>query len=227
MASSIAACSPARKCCILLSLPAARGAATAKPATTTGEAATAKPATAGESPTSKASAAAAPSGPWNDDRTAIATLRGGRLRAAPHDPDEPEKDSGPEDHHGPVHGGILAVTRLCALLNLCSVTRQCQRDVTHAVLDATRKVASSEAGQDRVGDDDLRQRVGERGLKPTSHFDAHFAFVRCDDEEHAVIELLRANAPVAAELIAIILDGIALQRWDRDHHHLVGALFLE
>src|SRR6476659_6977188 len=155
MASSIRARSPVRKCCILLSLPAARGSATSKAATTTGEAA-AKAATTRATPASKASAAAAPAGPWNDDRTAIATLRGGSLRAAPHDPDEPEKNNGPEDYHGPVHRRVLAMTGLCPLLNLSSVARQRQRDVTYSVLDATCKVASSETGEDRVGDDDLR-----------------------------------------------------------------------
>ena len=44
---------------------------------------------------------------------------------------------------------------------------------------------------------------------------------------HTVIQLLRADAPVAAELIAIVFDGVALQRGDRDHHYLVGALVLE
>jgi hypothetical protein len=32
---------------------------------------------------------------------------------------------------------------------------------------------------------------------------------------------------MSAELIAIILDGIPLQRGNRDYHDLVGALFLE
>ena len=36
-----------------------------------------------------------------------------------------------------------------------------------------------------------------------------------------------ADAPAAAELIAEILDGVALQRRQRDDHELVGALVLE
>src|SRR5215510_14225276 len=140
IASSIAARSSSGKG-ILLLLPTPRGAAAAKAAAPTSKAAA--KATTRET-AAPASPATAPPGPRNDDRTAIpasrgarlriAALRGGSLRAAPHDPDEPQEDSGPEYHHGPVHGRVLGVTRLCSLLNLSSVTRQYQRDVTHAVL---------------------------------------------------------------------------------------------
>jgi hypothetical protein len=42
-----------------------------------------------------------------------------------------------------------------------------------------------------------------------------------DDKQHAVIELLRADAPMAAELIAIVFNGVTLQRGDRNHHDLI------
>ena len=70
-------------------------------------------------------------------------------------------------------------------------------------------------------------RVGEDRLEPAADLDADLALVRRDDQEHAVVLLLGADAPMAAELIAEILDGVALQRGQRDHHDLVGALVLE
>ena len=100
-------------------------------------------------------------------------------------------------------------------------------DVVDAILDAAREVAGAEARQDPVLDDDLRQRVGEDRLEPVADLDADLALVGRDDEEDAVIELGGADAPMAAELIAEILDRIALQGGQRHDHELVGALVLE
>ena len=44
-------------------------------------------------------------------------------------------------------------------------------------------------------------------LKAAADLDAHLALIRRDDEEDAVVSLLGADAPMAAELIAVILDG--------------------
>ena len=68
--------------------------------------------------------------------------------------------------------------------------------------------------------------VSER-LKPAADLDAHLALVRRDDEEDAVVLLLGADAPMAAELIAEILDGKALEGGQRHDDDLVRALVLE
>src|SRR5690242_17991314 len=122
MAFSIAARSPAFKGCIFVLLPATRGTTTAKTATTTGEAATAK-ATAGEA---AASPTAAPARPRNDDRPPVAASRSRGLRASPQDPDEPQKDHGPEDDHRPVHVRIpgVGLAGLCPLLDFGGVAGQ-------------------------------------------------------------------------------------------------------
>ena len=64
-------------------------------------------------------------------------------------------------------------------------------------------------------------------FKPAADLDADFALVGRDDQDDAIVQLLGADAPMAAELIAEILDGVALQRRQRDDHDLVGALVLE
>ena len=51
--------------------------------------------------------------------------------------------------------------------------------------------------------------------------------VRRHDEQDAVVLALLADAPLAAELIAEVLDRVALQRLQRDDGELVGRLLLE
>ena len=118
------------------------------------------------------------------------------------------------------------MARLRPLLHLGRVAGQRERDVAHAVLNAGGKVARAEVRQDRILDDDLRPRVGEDRFEPAPDLDAHLALVRRDDEKHAIVQLLGADAPMAAELIAVVLDGIALQRRERDDDKLVGAFVL-
>ena len=72
-------------------------------------------------------------------------------------------------------------------------------------------VAVAEARQNRAVDDDVRHGIGENWLEPAADLDAHFALIGSDDQEDAVILLLGADAPMAAKLIAEILDGEALQ----------------
>ena len=47
-------------------------------------------------------------------------------------------------------------------------------------------------------------------LKPAADLDAHLALVRRDDEQDAVVHLLGADAPMAAELVAVVLDACSL-----------------
>ena len=130
------------------------------------------------------------------------------LRAPPHDPDEPQNDEHPEGYHQPVGGGVVGVVPgLRPLLELGRIAGQCERDVVHAVLDAAGVVAGAEARQDRGLDDDLRQRVGQDRLEAAADLDAHLPLVGRDDEQDAIVLLLGADAPMAPELIAEILDA--------------------
>src|SRR6185437_16367099 len=56
--------------------------------------------------------------------------------------------------------------------------------------------------------------------------DPHAAIVRRNQQDGAVVFSLLADAPMAAKLIAVILDRIALKRLERDDNHLVAGLLL-
>ncbi len=116
---------------------------------------------------------------------------------------------------------------LGALLDLGGVAGEHQHDVANSVLDTAGKIAGTETRQDRILDDDLGQGVGEDRLKPAADLDADLVIVGGDNEKDAVVQLLGADAPMATELIAELLDAVALQRRQRDHYELIGALVLE
>jgi hypothetical protein len=88
------------------------------------------------------------------------------------------------------------------------------------------EVALAEARQDRILDD-LGQSIGQHAFEAAADLDPDLALAGRDNQDHAIVQLLGANAPMTAELIAEILDGVALQRGKRDHHDLIGALVLE
>ena len=73
----------------------------------------------------------------------------------------------------------------------------------------------------------LETSVGERAFEAVADLDAHLALVRRHDQQHAVVLVLLADLPVAAELIAVVLDRGALQRFERHHDELVGGLGFE
>ena len=70
------------------------------------------------------------------------------------------------------------------------------------------KVVGAEARQDRVLDDEAANGVGERAFEAVADLDTHLALVRRHDQQHAVVLVLLADAPLAAELVAVILDRV-------------------
>src|SRR5262249_16687466 len=100
-------------------------------------------------------------------------------------------------------------------------------DVVDAPADAAGEVARLEARQDRILDDQLADRVGERAFQAIADLDADLAIIRRDNQQDAAVLLLLPDAPVAAELIAIVLDRGALQRLQCHDHQLAGGLALE
>ena len=75
-------------------------------------------------------------------------------------------------------------------------------------------------------DDHAGQGIGEHAFQAITHLDAHLAVVGRHDQQHPIVEFLAADSPVAAQLVAIIGDVIALQIRHGDHHHLVGGVLL-
>ncbi len=60
-------------------------------------------------------------------------------------------------------------------------------------------------------------------LEPIADLDARLVLLRRHDYKRAVVLALLANPPVAAELIAVIFDCVALQRFDGDDSDLAAA----
>jgi hypothetical protein len=152
------------------------------------------------------------------------------LPCVPRDCIEDEEENGdPEREQDPavrIKPGRLAAA-LGPLLDRLCVSQQHVLEVAHAGADAAGEVAAPKRRQDRVLDDELAQEVGDDGLQPAPDLDANAALVGRDDEQHAVVAAGLADAPSAAELVAEVLDLVALQRWQRDDDELVARLLLE
>ena len=111
-------------------------------------------------------------------------------------------------------------------LPLGAVARKHVDDAVDAALDAAGKVLGLEARDDGAGDDDRRQRVGQRTFEPVADLDPHLALVGRDQKQHAVILLCLAELPEAEELIGVGLDVAALQRLHRGDDELdAGFVF--
>ena len=74
------------------------------------------------------------------------------------------------------------------------------------------EVAAAEAVQDGVFYDDAAHGIGHDRLEPLADFNAHLALVRCNDEQDTVVLARLTDAPVAAELVAEVFYGEALER---------------
>src|SRR3546814_11412088 len=63
-------------------------------------------------------------------------------------------------------------------------------------------------------------------LSRSSDLDAHRPLTVRHEEQRAVVAALLADAPMAAELVAEVVDRGALQRVQGDHDELVGGRLL-
>ncbi|OIQ65412.1 hypothetical protein GALL_530280 [mine drainage metagenome] len=75
--------------------------------------------------------------------------------------------------------------------------------------------------------DHAGERVGQHRLQAVTHLDADLALGRSDQEQHAVVLGLGADAPGATQLVAVVLDLVALQARDGGDHQLVTGLGLQ
>ncbi|MNM87145.1 hypothetical protein D3C81_993190 [compost metagenome] len=88
-------------------------------------------------------------------------------------------------------------------------------------------VAALEGGQDPGLDDVGGDGIGQSPFQAITHFDAHPALILGDQQQHAVVLALLAYAPVATELVAVLLYGLPIEAVDGDHHQLDAAALLE
>ncbi len=93
-------------------------------------------------------------------------------------------------------------------------------DGRRAVDDAALEVARAELRKHLLLQDQAGKGVGQHWLQAIADLDADLVLGGDDDEQGAVVLALLADAPGAAELVAVVVDGVALQRGQGDHHHL-------
>src|SRR5690606_16763711 len=148
----------------------------------------------------KATTAAAPTEPGTQQRadkqagTAAAT-------AAIHQYHDEHQQYKEEDRHRTV-GGIASLTGLL----LEGVTSQHLDYRLCAAGDARCKIFLLECWRDDWVDNDRRLRIGQSALQTVAHFDADLALIRGDNQQRTVVLSLLANAPVATQLVAELLD---------------------
>src|SRR5262245_49248207 len=92
--------------------------------------------------------------------------------------------------------------------------------------DAPGHIAFAERGQDYVLDDQPALGIGHDTLQAVADFDADLSLVGRDNQKRAVVLPLLSDAPGAAELIAVVLNGVALERLESGHHDLVAGFLL-
>src|SRR5262245_40698778 len=128
-----------------------------------------------------------------------------------HEQEEPEREEEEDEDEGQV---ILVAARAPggALLEFLGVAREHLDDVVGAALHAAGDVIGAKARENCVLDDQARDRVGQHAFEAIPDLDAHLALVGCDDQQRAVVRTLLADAPMAAELVAVVRDVVVLQR---------------
>src|SRR5262245_60969102 len=100
-------------------------------------------------------------------------------------------------------------------------------DVIDPATDAAGEIVGPKTRNDGVLYDELRYRVGERAFEAVADLDAHLAFVRRHDQQHAGILLFLSDLPVTPELVTVVLNRGSLKRLQRNHNELAGGLGLE
>ncbi len=131
------------------------------------------------------------------------------------------------NHHQDKEPGASQFFLLAGVVHGLILPGQGLHDGLAAGDDAVHHVAPLEGGQDPGLDDVRGDGVGQGAFQAITHLDTHLALVLGDEQQDAVILALLADAPVATELIAVLLYGLAIQAVDGDHHQLDAAALLE
>ena len=118
-------------------------------------------------------------------------------------------------------------TQRWPLLPLGRVGGQNGYDVVDPAGDTAAEVAGLETRRYRIGDDDFRQRVGQRALEAVADLDSHPVLVRRDEQQHTVVLVLLAELPGAKQLVGVGLDLLALERGDGGDDKLDAGLRFE
>src|SRR6202030_732929 len=85
------------------------------------------------------------------------------------------------------------------------------------------KITAPEVRHDVALDYRAADRVGQLSFQAVANLDSHLMLARHDDQHRASILALLTDPPLPPELVAVILDRIAAERLERDHHHLFAG----
>lgn len=97
-------------------------------------------------------------------------------------------------------------TLLGPLLPLLGVEREDLNDVVDPACHAATVITGLEARKYRVFDDEFRHRVGEVAFQAVTDLDAHFAFVRRNDQQGAAVLFFLTNLPMTSKLVAVVFN---------------------
>ena len=94
-------------------------------------------------------------------------------------------------------------------------------------LDASVVVSQLEVRGNRLIDDPVRGRIGQRALESVADFDAHAAVILRDQEDRTVVHALAAELPLICHPDAVLLDLLGMRRGHDEHHDLAALVRLE
>lgn len=69
--------------------------------------------------------------------------------------------------------------------------------------------------------------VGQKPLKTVSDLNPHFPLIGCNQQKHAVIQILLSHAPAPAKAQANIFNRAAFKTRQRNDHQLIACLLLK
>ena len=106
--------------------------------------------------------------------------------------------------------------RACYLRRFVRRQFELSHDAVNACIDATGKITFLKARGDVVADDCGRQAIGQHGLKAVTDLNAHFAFVRRNDQDCAIVFFglalaILPDCPCATQSVAVIGYLIAFE----------------
>jgi len=93
--------------------------------------------------------------------------------------------------------------------------------------DPAGEIALLEARRDVLGDDPVRDRVGDHALQTAADFDAQLAVVFRDEEQRAVVDPLAPELPLVDDANRVLLDRLRARARDDQDRDLASLLRLE
>lgn len=101
-----------------------------------------------------------------------------------------------------------------------------RKNSLRAVNNALFHMARAKIRHNNLIDDLAGGRIGKHRFQPVSNLDADLVFMRGDYQQNAVVLTLLPDMPVSAQLIAVVIDAVAVQRGNGRYDYLIGCAIL-